>query len=121
MPGTSKNHVEFFTDDVIGGLLASSLEAASLGADGSFDVGEGPGSREGAFIDWLTISDTHGAVVEDVERVRRHPLVPRNIPIYGYGYVYDVRTGTLIEVPEATKAGRKVMDVHLFGAKDERR
>jgi carbonic anhydrase len=95
--------MEFFTDEIIRGLLASSLETASLGADGFFDVGEGPGSREGAFIDWLTIADANGAVVEDVERIRRHPLVPHGIAIYGY--VYDVRTGALIEVPEATKAG----------------
>jgi carbonic anhydrase len=95
--------MEFFTDEVIRGLLAKSLETASLGAEGFVDVGKGPGSHEAAYIDWLTISDTNGAVVDDVERVRRHPLVPRNIPIYGY--VYDVRTGALIEVPEATKVG----------------
>jgi carbonic anhydrase len=95
--------MEFFTDEIIRGLLASSLETAALGADGFFDVGKGPGSKEAAFIDWLTISDSQGAVVEDVERVRRHPLVPRSIAIYGY--IYDVRTGALIEVPEATKAG----------------
>jgi carbonic anhydrase len=88
---------------VIRGLLAQSLETASLGTEGFVDVGKGPGSGEGAFIDWLTISDTNRAVVEDVERVRRHPLVPKNIPIYGY--VYDVRTGALLEVPEATEAG----------------
>jgi carbonic anhydrase len=95
--------MEFFTDDVIRGLLASSLETASLGPDGFFDVGEGPGSKEGAYIDWLTIADADGAVVEDVERVRRHPLVPKGIAIYGY--IYDVRTGSLVEIPEATKAG----------------
>jgi carbonic anhydrase len=95
--------MEFFTDEVIRGLLAKSLETASLGAEGFVDVGTGPGSDEGAFIDWLTISDTDRAVVEDVERVRRHPLVPKSIPIYGY--VYDVRSGALLEVPEATKAG----------------
>jgi carbonic anhydrase len=95
--------MEFFTDEVIRGLLAKSLETASLGAEGFFDVGTGPGSEEAAFIDWLTISDTNHAVVEDVERVRRHPLVPGNIPIYGY--VYDVRSGALVEVPEATRAG----------------
>jgi carbonic anhydrase len=39
--------MEFFTDDVIRGLLASSLETASLGPDGFFDVGEGPGSKKG--------------------------------------------------------------------------
>jgi carbonic anhydrase len=42
-------------------------------------------------------------VVEDVQRIRRHPLVPGDIPIYGY--IYDVRTGKLVEVPEATRAG----------------
>src|ERR1700677_1753496 len=36
--------MEFFTDEVIRGLLANSLETAALGADGFFDVGTGPGS-----------------------------------------------------------------------------
>jgi len=96
--------MEFFTDDVIRGLLANSLETAELGADGFRDVGKGPGSAEGQFIDWLTIKNTKQAVVDDVTRIRQHPLVPRNIPVYGY--VYDVKTGKLVEVEEATRAGR---------------
>ncbi len=95
--------MEFFTNEVMHGLLSNSLETAALGADGFYDVGKGPGSREGAYIDWLTVSDRNQAVVDDVERIRRHPLVPKSIPIYGY--VYDVETGSLIEVPEATRAG----------------
>jgi carbonic anhydrase len=95
--------MEFFSDDVIRGLLSNSLETAALGADGFYDVGHGPGSKEGDFIDWLTISHTEHAVTEDVQRIRRHPLVPKSIPIYGF--VYDVKTGSLVEVPEATKAG----------------
>jgi carbonic anhydrase len=43
------------------------------------------------------------SVVEDVERIRRHPLVPKNIPIHGY--VYEVETGKLLEVPGAKEAG----------------
>jgi len=96
--------MEFFTDDVIRGLLANSLETAALGADGFYDVGTGPGSTEAQYIDWLTIADQQGAVVEDVERIRNHPLVPGDIPIYGY--VYDVRSGRLVEVEAATAAGR---------------
>ena len=96
--------MEFFTTDVIGDLLESSLETAELGPDGFHDVGEGPGSPAGREIDWLTISDQQGAVVEDVEKIRNHPLVPRDIPIYGY--VYDVKSGRLIEVPAATEAGK---------------
>ena len=95
--------MEFFTDTVIRGLLANSLATAALGPDGFHDVGKGPGSTEAAYVDWLTIADQTGSVVDDVRRIRNHPLVPARIPIYGF--VYDVRSGRLIEVPEATKVG----------------
>lgn len=95
--------MEFFDDRTMRGLLASSLETAQLGPEGFTDVGAGPGSSEGDYIDWLTISDQAGAVVDDVTRIRNHPLVPSRIPVYGY--VYDVRSGRLVEVPEATAAG----------------
>jgi len=95
--------MEFFTDEVMRGLLAKSLETAALGDTGFYDVGKGPGSDEAAYIDWLTIADRDKSVVEDVARIRRHPLVPKNIPIYGY--VYEVETGKLLEVPGAAEAG----------------
>ena len=95
--------MEFFTDEVMRGLLSSSLETAALGDSGFYDVGTGPGSTEGKYIDWLTIDDRQKSVVEDVERIRRHPLVPKSIPIFGY--VYEVETGRLVEVPAATAAG----------------
>ena len=95
--------MEFFTNEVIRDLLASSLDTAQLGPDGFTDVGEGPGSDAANDIDFLTIEDNPRSVVEDVERIRRHPLVPSRIPIYGY--LYDVRTGRLVEVPDATRAG----------------
>ena len=84
-------------------MLASSLETAESVPDGFHDVGPGPGSAEAKYIDWLTISDNAGSVTEDVSRVRSHPLVPGRIAIYGY--IYDVTTGRLVEVPDATKAG----------------
>lgn len=96
--------MEFFTDEVMRGLLGQSLETAALGADGFYDVGSGPGSTEARYVNWLTISDQEKSVVDDVARIRAHPLVPRRIPIYGY--VYDVTTGRLDEIPGATKAGR---------------
>jgi carbonic anhydrase len=96
--------MEFFTDEVIRGLLANSLETAALGEQGFYDVGEGPGSPEAKYIDWLTISDQAASVTEDVARIKSHPLVPARIAVYGY--IYDVKTGRLIEVPGATDAGR---------------
>lgn len=96
--------MEFFTNEVMGELLANSLDTAALGPDGFHDVGAGPGSPEGKDIDWLTIGDREQSVTDDVRRIRTHPLVPGRIPIYGY--VYDVRTGRLLEVAAATEAGR---------------
>ena len=96
--------MEFFTDEVIRGLLASSLETAVLDTNGFHDVGQRPGIPEGEYIGWLTITDQAQSVTADVQRIRNHPLVPKRIPIYGY--IYDVKTGKLVEVPEAIEAGR---------------
>ncbi len=98
--------MEFFTDEVIRDLLQSSLETAELGPDGFRDVGRGPGSAEANYVDWLTITDNEQSVVNDVARIRNHPLVPGRIPIYGF--IYDVSTGRLVEVPEATKVGAPI-------------
>ena len=96
--------MEFFSNEVMAGLLEQSLETAALASDGFHDVGAGPGSTAGRDIDWLTISDREQSVVDDVRRIRDHPLVPATIPIYGY--VYNVQTGGLEEVIAATQAGR---------------
>jgi carbonic anhydrase len=96
--------MQLFTDDVIADLLEKSLETATIDASGWHDVGKGPGSVAGKFIKWHTISNLELSVVDDVQRIRTHPLVPPSIPIYGY--VYDVKSGRLIEVPEATAVGR---------------
>lgn len=96
--------METFTDEVMRALLKQSLDTAQLGAGGWRDVGRGPGSLEGDFIDWLTIKNQAESVTADVRRIRSHPLVPGDVPIYGY--VYDVKSGRLIEVPEATEAGK---------------
>ena len=95
--------MEYFTNDVMGDLLERSLETAELGPDGFRDIGTGPGSPAGRGIDWLTISDREQSVVDDVTRIRSHPLVERTIPINGF--VYDVKSGRLVEVPAATRAG----------------
>ena len=95
--------MELFTNGIMGNLLASSLDTATF--DGEWkDTGSTPGSMVGKEIDFLTISDLAESVVEDVAKIRNHPLVPTYIPVYGY--IYDVKTGRLVEVPEATEAGK---------------
>lgn len=96
--------METFTDDIMRGLLKQSLKTASVHASGWHDSAAGGGSKEGAYIDWLTIAEQAESVCMDVQRIRSHPLVPRDIPIYGY--IYDVGNGRLVEVPEATQIGK---------------
>lgn len=95
--------MQFFTNEVIRGLLASSLETAELTPQGFKDVGKGPGSREGEYIEWLAVKDAKQAVLDDVARIRNHPLIPKSIPVYGY--IYDVKTGRLNEVAGASSIG----------------
>jgi carbonic anhydrase len=98
--------MQFFTNEVIRGLLAKSLETAALTPEGFKDVGKGPGSTAAEFVEFLTIKDQAESVLADVTRIRSSPLVPKSIPIYGY--IYDVKSGKLIEVPAATAAGRSL-------------
>ena len=92
-----------FTNDIMRDLLAKSLETATILEGRWKDLETGSGSKAGEYIEWLTISDLEESVVSDVTRIRTHPLVPNRIPIYGY--IYDVGSGELIEVPRATEAG----------------
>ncbi|HEX8111159.1 MAG TPA: carbonic anhydrase [Kofleriaceae bacterium] len=96
--------MELFTDEIMRNLLAQSLATASYDGARWSDPGRGGGSHAGDFIDWLTIKDQAASVVIDVERIRQHPLVPGSIPIHGF--IYEVTTGRLVEVPRATEAGR---------------
>lgn len=95
--------MQLFTDEIMGDLLERSLETATIDAQGWHDHGPGPGSVHGRFVKWHTFTDLAASVVEDVRRIRTHPLVPASLPIHGY--VYDVKTGRLEEV-EAARAGR---------------
>jgi carbonic anhydrase len=92
-----------FTNDIMRDLLAKSLDTAKIEDGRWIDVGTGIGSGAGEYIEWLTIRDLNQSVVADVARIRTHPLVPSAIPIYGH--IYDVTSGKLLEVPEATRAG----------------
>ncbi|MEZ4661599.1 MAG: carbonic anhydrase [Caldilineaceae bacterium] len=96
--------MQTFTNEIMGDLLASSLETASIDASGWHDNGAGPGTTDGRFINWLTIADQPQSVLEDVLRIRNSPMVPDDVPIYGY--IYDCGSGKLIEVPAATAAGK---------------
>lgn len=98
--------MELFCDEVMGDLLDDSLATAALDMSTLkwSNPQHGGGCAAGHFIKWHTIKNQEESVAQDVARIRSHPLVPKNVPIYGY--IYDVKTGKLIEVAKATQIGR---------------
>src|SRR5579862_4000341 len=57
--------MELFTGEVITDLLSQSLKTASHDGKQWKDSGDGPGSREGQYVDWLAFSDQKQSVVDD--------------------------------------------------------
>jgi carbonic anhydrase len=90
--------MELFTNEIISDLLAKSLKTATADEQGWRNLEETGGSDEGRFINFLTISNLEESVRDDVKRIKNHPLVAKDIPVYGY--IYDVKLGKLIDVPE---------------------
>ena len=88
--------MELFDDQTMGELLAEDLATASYTPAGWQNNSKAGGSPEGRYIRWLTFKNLEGSVREDVERIRNHPLVPKDIPVHGQ--VYDVRSGRLLDV-----------------------
>jgi carbonic anhydrase len=96
--------MQLFTDDIIAGLLEKSLQTAVVTESAWKDIGTGPGSAAGKYIKWHTFCNLEASVVDDVSRIRNHPLVPDNISIYGY--IYDVKSGRLVPVAGAASVSR---------------
>ncbi|PWB93981.1 beta-class carbonic anhydrase [Methylosinus sporium] len=96
--------MELFCDEVMADLLDDSLATAAFDGTAWSNPQHGGGCTAGHFVKWLTIESQEESVYQDVKRVREHPLTPKNIPIYGF--IYDVKSGKLIDVPKATEAGR---------------
>jgi carbonic anhydrase len=93
--------MQLFEDSVIGELLANSLDTAELVEGKWRNVRQEGGSDEARYVQWPAFKDLEASVREDVARIQRHPLVPGDIPIYGY--IYDVRSGQLLSVPTAAR------------------
>ena len=88
--------METFNNDTMNKLLIESLVTATIDKNGWKNVIQGKGSSEGKFINWLTIPNQKLSIIEDLNRIRNHPLVNREIPIKGF--LYDVQSGKLTEV-----------------------
>lgn len=99
--------METFTNDIISGLLKEDLETATVDENGWRNVKNGGGSPEAKFINWLTVENQEASVLEDVKRIRNHPLVADSVSIYGF--IFDVKSGRIIEVEPASKVGKAIV------------
>ncbi|MGB3724759.1 MAG: carbonic anhydrase [Glaciecola sp.] len=95
--------MELFNSEIMGDLLNESLQTATVDENGWRNVDKSGGTSDGKYINWLTFTDNAKSVVEDVQRIRANTMVPKDVPIYGY--IYDCKTGQLVEVPEANAVG----------------
>lgn len=91
------------TEDMLSGDSVAAQKAAAAKKDSSYDKanGDSTGTDQDRQAD---LTAETAKVVEDVRLLRNHPQVAPDITIYGF--VYDVRSGRLIEVPEATTLGK---------------
>ncbi len=93
--------MQSYTDDDIRQMLH--LQATDSSCEGTGWGGVRKSAATAADIEWLTFKNLEKSVVEDVERIRNHPLVPAGVAIYGF--IYHVHHGTLTPVADANKIG----------------
>jgi carbonic anhydrase len=72
--------METFSDEIMSTLLDDNLATANFDGKAWSNPKHGGGSVCSHFINWHTIKDQPKSVLEDVMRIRTHPLVPGNIP-----------------------------------------
>lgn len=96
--------METFNNDIITGLLKDDLETATIDENGWRNLKNRGGSPEARYINWLSVDNQEASVLEDVKRIRNHPLVADTVAIYGF--IFDVKTGKIIEVNQASAEGK---------------
>jgi carbonic anhydrase len=90
------------TDKEIANLLENDLETATF-ENGNWKNNKNKdsesGSAQGHKMKWYTFSNLKESILEDLEKIKNHPLIPKNINIYGF--IYDVKTGKLQPIEPA--------------------
>lgn len=93
-----------FTNEEMRALLKES-RGPSRHTEKGWENATGEAGAEGEVtMDFMPFADPVESLIEDVKKLRAHPLVSPRIPIYGY--MYDIETGALTEIKEASEAGK---------------
>jgi carbonic anhydrase len=77
-----------------------------------------PSAREGCQVDELMIRDQEQSLIADVARLRNHPLVPADVPIFGF--IFQAETLRYVEVPRASEIGRVRASSEAYTAASKR-
>jgi carbonic anhydrase len=95
--------MEYYSNGDMATLLEGSLSSVNIVAAPGTPKGvafvnadNNGGCKDGHAVDWLTITDQSASIKEDVAKIANHPLVGKGIPLHGY--LYDVKTGSIIHV-----------------------
>lgn len=101
----TKCGLQYVTNEEMAQLFEESLDAASLHERKwkNPDLCTTTGSTTAASMDFYPIHNLEETVLEDVQKIRNHPLVLPQMSIYGF--IFDVETGKLHEVEAASIAG----------------
>jgi carbonic anhydrase len=92
------------TDEAIGDLLEHDLETAVhngecwVNPERQQSENTKPGSSLGKKIEWHTFTDLRESVLNDMNLIRNHELVPNHIRIHGF--IFDVKSGRLSAVED---------------------
>ena len=92
------------TDEAIGDLLEHDLETAVhngicwVNPERQQSENTKPGSSLGKNIEWHTFTDLRESVLNDMNLIRNHELVPNHIKIHGF--IFDVKSGRLSAVED---------------------
>ena len=90
------------TDEAIGDLLQHDLETAVhngkcwVNPERQHSENTKPGSALGKNIEWHTFSDLRASVLNDINVIRNHELVPSHIKVHGF--IFDIKSGKLSPV-----------------------
>ena len=85
------------TDEAIGDLLEHDLETG-VNPERQQSENTKPGSSLGKKIEWHTFTDLRESVLNDMNLIRNHELVPNHIRIHGF--IFDVKSGRLSAVED---------------------
>ena len=97
------NHcgMAMLTEDTMTELLSSSAKSDAAFGQGRLARFGVQSAREGGHVPRIAVRDQEQTLAADVDRIRRHPLVPGEVSIYGF--LLHVESGRFVQVAASSE------------------